>query len=963
MSALDESHKSMRYKLGELLRDSCDHLLLLTATPHKGDPANFSLFLQLLDADAYADTSSIREAMDRRKAPFYLRGTKEAMVYFPELGEDGAWVARKIFTKRIPRTVDFQIDGAEFELYRDVTRFVKRESARAAAQGEDPRARAIGFLMSLYQRRLASSAYAMQHSLQNRARRLEEGLKSAQKMSALAPSHLPDSEEIEEMEESERERLEAIVEAVTLTRNAEQIRAEVQELRRLAEQAHAVQESGSEIKLSRLKALLEKQGFFDNPDQRLLVFTEFKDTLDYLVERLRSWGFQVGFIHGGMKPGSRDEPGTRLFAEQQFREGQVQILVATEAAGEGINLQVCNIMFNYDIPWNPNRLEQRMGRIHRYGQRKDCLIFNFVATNTIEGRVLQRLLERLQEIRDALDDDAVFNVVGEILPAAHVERVLRDYYAGRLGEADLEERLLRDVDEGQFRAICQNALEGLASKRLNLEMLIERRARAQERRVVPETIARFLLEAADTVPLTLKSIPSLPHTFEPSRTPIALRRHEKDADWKLPALSDRYPRCSTDRDTAETHHLEWVTPGHPLFEAVRRHTYTSAHTSLTAGAAFYSLQHEQPARIDFYRARVVDGLGHVIHERLFAVETSEDGEAKLREPNVLGDFTAGHPPSELPAVASIPEPTMWLNHHVLEAFLYEVRAEAISVPAMELLMRALRAEYQEINFERILHAVEALQAFAAPQTYDEALSAIKPILSAFAEPSRRSLPLFNFQLLRALREDIITSIALDVATKTNSSLSNLNLTTIWQAFRRIFLTLRGNYVVNCFTLNYDTSVDSVAPWHSGYLDSSPGKPSSFSRRRFDQSLRTRNHTLAHLHGCVLFGYKKGTPTLVHFSNVDEAVASYSIANVAKPDVTGELYESGPIISGLRKFDKLISTPYGFYYNAFINALLTCPRLLIIGYGFNDPHINYWLAQHRVVHAEKRRVAVVSLENL
>src|SRR5437763_15193277 len=237
--------------------------------------------------------------------------------------------------------------------------------------------------------------------------------------------------------------------------------------------------------------------------------------------------FLVGFIHCGMKPSARDESGTRLFAEQQFREGEIQILVATEAAGEGINLQVCNILFNYDIPWNRNRLEQRMGRIHRYGQRKDCLIFNFVATNTIEDRVLQRLLDKLQEIRDALDDDAVFNVVGELVPAAHVERVLRDYYAGRLGEADLEERLLRDVDEQQFRDICQNALEGLASKKLNLEMLIERRAQAQERRVVPETIERFLLEAAEFVPLTLKNVPNQPHAFEPARTPSVLRRYDK----------------------------------------------------------------------------------------------------------------------------------------------------------------------------------------------------------------------------------------------------------------------------------------------------------------------------------------------------------------------------------------------------------------------------------------------------
>src|SRR5207248_3962355 len=223
--------------------------------------------------------------------------------------------------------------------------------------------------------------------------------------------------------------------AVTLARSADQVRQEVQELRQLAAQAQAVEDAGTEAKLSELKQLLQNQGFFDHSDQRLLVFTEFKDTLDYLVERLKSWGFRVGSIHGGMKSGSRDEPGSRLHAEQQFREGEMQVLVATEAAGEGINLQVCNILFNYDIPWNPNRLEQRMGRIHRYGQRKDCLIFNFVAANTIEGRVLQRLLEKLQEIRNALNDDAVFNVVGEVLPPAQIERVLRDYYAGHLGEA------------------------------------------------------------------------------------------------------------------------------------------------------------------------------------------------------------------------------------------------------------------------------------------------------------------------------------------------------------------------------------------------------------------------------------------------------------------------------------------------------------------------------------------------
>ena len=171
MSASDPEHKTQRYRLGELLRDTSDHILLLTATPHRGDPENFSFFLQLLDADAYADVKSIRQAM----------------VHFPERQADGSWIARKIFTKRIPHTVDFQIDGPEFELYRDVTNFVRRQSAKAAAQGEDPRARAIGFLMALHQRRLASSTYALRHSLKNRTRRLDDGLKRAQELARLAP--------------------------------------------------------------------------------------------------------------------------------------------------------------------------------------------------------------------------------------------------------------------------------------------------------------------------------------------------------------------------------------------------------------------------------------------------------------------------------------------------------------------------------------------------------------------------------------------------------------------------------------------------------------------------------------------------------------------------------------------------------------------------------------------------------
>lgn len=313
--------------------------------------------------------------------------------------------------------------------------------------------------------------------------------------------------------------------------------------------------------------------------------------------------------------------------------------------------------------------------------------------------MLRKLLEKLQEIRNALEDDSVFNVVGEILPAAHVERVLRDYYAGKMGDADLEDRLLRNVEEGHFREICQNALEGLATKNLNLEMLIERQARAQERRVVPETIARFLFDAAVYAQLNIRPVKDVPHTFDlPNATPSVLRRYEREAGWRFGPVASRYPRCSTNRATADEDKLEWVTPGHPLFEAVRRHILAEGQEPMQQGACFYSLLHPRPVRIDLMRARIVDGLGDVIHEKVFAVELDENGAVKLQEPAVLGNLTPGEPPAALPALAYTAVAEGWLHQTVLQPFLEEVRndrvaelervAEHIQLSLTELLQKA-----------------------------------------------------------------------------------------------------------------------------------------------------------------------------------------------------------------------------------------------------------------------------------
>ncbi|MBM3245586.1 MAG: DEAD/DEAH box helicase, partial [Candidatus Omnitrophica bacterium] len=408
MSAYSSDKKTLAYKLGENLSNMTDHYLLMTATPHKGDPENFCLFLELLDKDIYGDIKSLEEAMRRQEAPFYLRRVKEALVTFPD-PETGH--VKTLFTKRRVETVEFQIDMEEYDFYDALTRYVEDQSIKAAAD-DTARGRALGFTMALLQRRFASSVYAARRSLERMKQSREkiladpEGYRQSQIL-----KKLPD--DYEELTDEEREKIIADLEEVVASVDPAALKEEIITLGKLIEQALQLEVREVESKLVKLKEVITDQGVFQDPKMKLLIFTEHKDTLDYLVNKLVSWGLTVTQIHGGLKVGDRDTPGSRIYAELQFRE-ESQVMVATEAAGEGINLQFCWLMINYDIPWNPVRLEQRMGRIHRYGQEKDCLIFNFVAINTREGRVLHKLFERIKKIEDDLDPERtgkIFNVV------------------------------------------------------------------------------------------------------------------------------------------------------------------------------------------------------------------------------------------------------------------------------------------------------------------------------------------------------------------------------------------------------------------------------------------------------------------------------------------------------------------------------------------------------------------------
>lgn len=677
MSAYSREKKTLAYKLGEALSELTDHFLLMTATPHKGHAEHFSLFLELLDKDIYGDISSLEEAIKRREAPFYLRRVKEAMVTFPD-PETGQ--VKCLFTKRNVQTIPFDLNPDEYDFYAELTRFVEDQSIKAASE-DSARGRALGFTMAMLQRRFASSVCAVRKSLERMRTKREEILKDpeAYRLKQIERK-LP--EDFDERSDEEQQGIMDELEGLVASFDPAVLREEIQRLGELVEYARRLEAMGIESKLRKLRDTLEERAVFGDPKMKLLLFTEHKDTLDYLVERLRAWGLAVTQIHGGMKIGDRDTPGTRIYAEREFRE-TCQVLVATEAAGEGINLQFCWYLINYDIPWNPIRLEQRMGRIHRYGQEKDCLIHNFVSVKTREGRVMEKLFERLATIEADLDPQQtgkVFNVLGDVFPANELERMVRDLYTRNQTEQVILDRIQAEVDTQRFRRITHSTLEGLAKRELNLGAIVGKTAEAKERRLVPEVVRDFFLQAAPLLGLQVRELlPKEPGVFRLPKVPQNLLAVGVRQEARFGRLGKDYPRVAFDKEVLKKDAtLDWVTPGHPLFEALREDLWESSTDHLRRGALFYELNREQPARLDVFSAAIQDGRGHVLHRRLFVVVAAPGEPLRIAQPTLFLDLQMAPQGTPVPSSAGLPERDeleMALYTEALQPFLAEAQAE------------------------------------------------------------------------------------------------------------------------------------------------------------------------------------------------------------------------------------------------------------------------------------------------
>jgi len=493
----DEAHKlsatffggevkyTKRYQLGRLLSGLTRHFLLMTATPHNGKEEDFQLFLALLDGDRFE--GKFRDGVHQVEVSDLMRRmVKESLLKF-----DGT----PLFPERIAYTVPYKLSETEARLYKEVTAYVREEFNRAEALQNDRRAGTVGFALTILQRRLASSPEAIYQSLRRRRERLEKRLREMELLQRGAAAPAPamagpelDDDDVEDLEEAPENEVEVaeeqILDQATAAATLSELKLEIGTLARLEALAAEVRRSGLDTKWRELAHLLGEiftpagiggkvsepaapygagSSAVPSPRQKLVLFTEHRDTLNYLERQIGSLMGRpeaVVLIHGGL---GREE---RRKAQESFlHDPQVQVLLATDAAGEGINLQRAHLMVNYDLPWNPNRLEQRFGRIHRIGQTEVCHLWNLVAEETREGDVYRRLLEKLEEARKALGGQ-VFDVLGKL----------------QFGGRPLRELLIEAIrygDQPEVRARLTRAIEN-GVDRTHLEGLIEDKALAHD---------------------------------------------------------------------------------------------------------------------------------------------------------------------------------------------------------------------------------------------------------------------------------------------------------------------------------------------------------------------------------------------------------------------------------------------------------------------------------------------------
>ncbi|BDQ01544.1 helicase-related protein [Ignavibacterium sp.] len=627
----DKLNKTIRYRLGEVLSKISNHLLFLTATPHKGDPDNFRLFLDLLEPGFFSSNEMLMQSLQNKDNPLFIRRLKEDLKDF-----DG----KPIFLPRNVETIAFDLGSQskkEKNLYNELSKYVETQYNKALNKDKK---RNVAFALVILQRRLASSTFALLKSLERRREKLKALLDGTKERGL--PNSDFDWDEIEDLSEEERWKEEEIWETLSLADNKEELENEIRTIERLINLAIDIIQNEEEIKIKQLKSSLEKLYSLNQPksQKKILVFTESRDTLEYLYKKIKSWDYKTNVIHGGMK---LDE---RIKAEKIFKN-ETDVLVATEAAGEGINLQFCNLMINYDIPWNPNRLEQRMGRIHRYGQQREVFIYNLVANDTREGKVLLRLFEKLNEIKEAFGNDKVFDVLGEVLQRTNLSQLLIDAAANSRSVEDILREIDIIVDKDYLNQIKESLGESLATRFIDYTRIKEMADLAREQRLIPEYTESFFKKAFNKAGGKFREIKS--GFLAIDSIPLELKQiAERDSVYRAYGeLLKKYPKVTFDKEIAfKNSDAEFVTFGHPLFESLLIWVEENFISSLLNGSVFYDPDGNLDGYILFYEGEIKDGTGSVAGKRLFAFYINNDSVTEI-PPSIIWDLSETSEPNIL----------------------------------------------------------------------------------------------------------------------------------------------------------------------------------------------------------------------------------------------------------------------------------------------------------------------------
>ena len=646
----DGLNKTKRFELGEVLRDRTRHLLLLTATPHNGKNEDFLAFMTLLDPDRFGGRLRGDDLPDT--SDVMRRYVKENLRTF-----DGD----PIFPPRFAETVNFELSPLENELYEEVTNYVRHGMNKAAEMqdGADKRRGVIvGFALAGLQRRLASSPAAIYHSLRRRTERLEKQAAELRRLAAdggpVPVAELPKGVRIADLEDfdfdayddAELEDLEdAVIDAAAAASSAADLEAEVVELRHLVGLAEKVRASGIDTKWTQLRSVLRSEDFRrDDAPRKLIVFSEHKDTLDYLHQRVAD---ELGrpdavvTIHGGIKRHDR-----RVIQDRFRADPSVQVLIATDAAGEGVNLQVANLMVNYDLPWNPNRIEQRFGRIHRIGQTRNCHLWNLVAHETREGQVFRRLFEKIEQQRQVYGEQ-VYDVLGDSM----INTQLQDLLIKAIrSEFDVpEQEFTADVIENEIGRQLEDVLReralvsglGDQSSSSEIRRLMEQ---AKARKLQPWFVESFFGAALSEYGGRMSRRER--GRWEVTRVPASIRAQ---GDAASGFVHDRYHRITFDRSKVNVDGADQailVSPGNPLLNAVIDQVLTDHTDKLQRGATLIDpVDTSTEPRLLVYLEHVItdgrtnNGQRQIVSRQFHYAEVSSTGEVSDPGPEPYLNYT------------------------------------------------------------------------------------------------------------------------------------------------------------------------------------------------------------------------------------------------------------------------------------------------------------------------------------